>query len=132
MPIPPPSIILILVLGGVDVLWMLGVASMGGQGARQPTGSAYSDTLVFLAELVQLIFFAHAALKAVSLFGLYLARRWAVIMGVLPFAISWPLLALATVGFDSPVPMLAAVAMPPVLFLACTLPHWSRMTWRFP
>ena len=62
-----------------------------------------------------------------SVVGLFLARRWAVVLGAISLRLSF-LYAIAPVrDFWMVLPL-----VPIALFLICTLPYWERMTWRFP
>ncbi|MCX7357585.1 MAG: hypothetical protein NT015_05530 [Alphaproteobacteria bacterium] len=125
--IPPPSIILILVLGGIDVaLTALAVVfGLSGFWETDPA-AAWIGWFFGVAAIFATV---HLILKIVSLIGLYLARRWAVVVGALAFSVSWPLVLVLPTLNGGWMPSLIGVAVLMIaFFLACTLPHWKRMT----
>lgn len=127
MTVPPPSIILVLALGSVDaLLTFLAVLAIAlGIFADLPSDAAWIATLLAFAGVFGAV---HVALKIASLIGLYLAQRWAVVLGTLAFAVSWPLFLLVGI-WSSPEGRLTITSiLTAAFFLACTLPHWKRMT----
>lgn len=127
MPIPPPSIILILALGGLDSVLtgiaVLGLGYLGAGAADSSSSMAWMGTLLAFFAAVGAV---HVALKVAALVGLYMARRWAVIVGAVAFSISWPLVFVFTSAPGASLSVLAVATT--AIFLACTLPHWRRMT----
>ena len=131
MTIPPPSMIFVLALGSIDTLLTL-VAVLAvavGIFAETPDEAAWIVAIFGAAAILGGI---HVALNITSLVGLYLARRWAVLLGALAFSVSWPLFLLVGIWSSPDERMGVISALTAALFLACTLPHWQRMTWRFP
>lgn len=127
MTIPPPSIIAILVLGGIDVVLTAVVVLAGFSGFWEDDPAAVWIGLFFGVAAIAGAF--QVGLKIASLIGLYLARRWAVISGMPAFAISWPLVLILPSLNGGYMPSLWSVAtVMIVFFLACALPHWKRMT----
>lgn len=118
MALPPISVIVacvLLALGicssasvGVGLLAFGALASGNAEVSRLSVGWALAlgGTLV---------------LQVLALVGLWAARRWAVILGA-------SLLSISSIGFGLFPWALLTVGV----FLGCTLPHWERMTWRFP
>jgi hypothetical protein len=120
---PPPSIIFIAVLSGID---LLGAVVMAAGLVFFGAALGESDMALLLGGW-SIAFLGFVVLKLVALIGVLYARRWAVIVGAVAFKIPAPSewlgsLALAMLFFMGAT----------VLYLACTLPHWQRMTWRFP
>ena len=101
------------------VVMTVGMAFFGAVLAESGMGPLLNGWVIAL--------FGFVGLKAVALVGLLYARRWAVILGAVVFKIPMPPEWLGSL-------MLATILMvgASVLYLACTLPHWQRMTWRFP
>ena len=123
MALPPPSILFIAALSVVDLLGTVvvaaGLAFFGAALAQSDMGSLLGGWSITVLGFV--------ALKLIALVGMLYARRWAVILGAVAFKIPIPpewlgSLALSMIFF----------AGSSVLYLACTLPHWQRMTWKFP
>jgi hypothetical protein len=121
--LPPPSILFIAALSAVDLLVALVVAA----------GLAFFGAALAESEMGPLLggwsitFLGYVMLKLAALAGLLYARRWAVILGAVAFRIPIPpewlgSLTLAMIFFVGS----------SILYLACTLPHWQRMTWKFP
>jgi hypothetical protein len=121
--LPPPSIIFIAVLSVLDLIGAVVIAG----------GMAFFGLALAESDMGALLFgwsaslFGFVALKLIALVGLLYARRWAVVLGAVAFKI--PVL---PEWLDSMTVAMIVFVGATVLYLACTLPHWSRMTWRVP
>jgi hypothetical protein len=121
--LPPPSILLIAALSILDLLVSaaiaVGLVFFGAALAESDMGPLLNGWGAFVFGIV--------VVKLVALVGLLYARRWAVVLGAVAFKIPAPPEWLGSVPLT-----LLFLAGATVLYLACTLPHWQRMTWRFP
>lgn len=80
------------------------------------------------------LIFLLVAFFLVTLAGLWMMRRWAVILRALVHAIVPVQMTMAWDASWVRFPLLGPFVgwFWFAVFLACTLPHWRRMSWRFP
>lgn len=123
MALPPISIVVICALSALDIILSLAVPfGLFVFGALSAGNSGVSSGFVLGAFLG----IGWIALKIISLVGVLGARRWAIIVGAVTFSL--PLYFQMASGWAT----LLSLPLGTALYLACTLPHWQRMTWRFP
>lgn len=109
-------LILDIIQSALGVVGMLAFAALAGGNPEVSDGFGVGAWLFVVLMLAQIA----------SVAGLFLARRWAVVLGAISFRLSLLYTIASVDGFWMVLPL-----VPTALFLICTLPYWERMTWRF-